>query len=116
MSVLQKPVEARRKTRCTICASHRVVSVLELPRLPLTGIYVDDHSRDDLYPEHDQAFLVCEDCGHGQLKYALDPAYLYEDTYTHRGGLSPIASSGNEFFASYLRELTGGRRFKHAVD
>jgi hypothetical protein len=109
-------IPAVRKVRCTVCRSHQLEEVMSLPQLPLTGVYVDSHDQDRKYPLTDQAFRLCRECGHGQLEYALDPKYIYEDTYTHRGSCSPIASGGNEFFAEYLDRLIVRRPFRHIVD
>lgn len=104
----------KQKYRCTVCGGTRMERVLDLPDLPQTGIYVTDSGAE--YPRADQAFEMCEECGHGQLRYVLDPAVVYGNSYTHRGGVSPIASGGNEFLASFIERVTKGRIFERAVD
>lgn len=111
-----RPASITTKQRCTVCRGINVVQVLDLPQLPLTGIYIEGHGKDDAYPKVNQAWMLCTDCGHGQLKYVIDPAYLYEDTYTHRGGVSPIASGGNDFFVEFVDQIAGQRHFRLLVD
>ena len=113
---LPRSVAYKVKQRCTVCRGVSLVEVFDLPQLPLTGIYVDDHRGDSKYPKIDQAWMICEECGQGQLKNVLDKEYLYEDTYTHRGGLSPIAAGGNDFFVEFLNTVVGKRKFKAMVD
>jgi len=88
--------------------------IVDLPNFPLTGIYVE--KRDENHRGIEQGFNVCADCGHGQLRNAIDPAVVYDSTYTHRGAGSPIASGGNEFFAQFLDSLTVGKTFDRVVD
>src|SRR3989344_2054170 len=111
-----RTVSVTHKQRCTICRSISLAPVLDLPQLPLTGIYVEGHERDDRFPKVDQTWMLCLECGHGQLKYIIDPEYLYEDTYTHRGGVSPIASGGNDFFTEFVNRVAGQQHFRLLVD
>lgn len=87
---------------CGVCSNDELECVLDLPNLPLTGIYIDVN-QDDTYPLINQALMMCNKCGHMQLKYMVDPQYLYQDTYTHRSGESPISKSGNDFFIEFLK-------------
>lgn len=105
----------RQRTQCAICQSESLSTVLELPKLPLTGIFVSAKS-DGRYPPEDQALLLCGECGHGQLQNILDPTFVYGDTYTHRSSGSSIATAGNDFFFNFLMRLNGTRRFKRIVD
>lgn len=102
-------------TNCSICASHRLEELISLPKFPFTGIYVDDPDVPK-FTGVDQGFLLCENCGHGQLKYVIDPDLVYDDTYTHRSSSSSIATSGNDYFADFLRKITKGRKFNRVVD
>lgn len=104
------------RTQCAICGSGDLATVLELPKLPLTGIYVDVPPDDDRYAPVDQSLLLCRGCGHGQLRNILDPDFLYGDTYQHRTSGSPIATAGNDFFFDFLAGLSSGRRFQRVVD
>lgn len=85
-------------------------NVLALPNLPLTGYYVSPEEKPIEAYYFDQALLVCEQCGHGQLENIVDPQYLYNEKYSHRGSLSPIASGGNYFFLNYLLANIAGSK------
>lgn len=107
-------LQVREKLLCSICRGDRLEEVVDLPNLPLTGIYVTEP--DPNYRGIDQGFNVCADCGHGQLRNAVDPDSVYDHTYTHRGGVSPIATGGNDFFADFLDNLTPGHTFDRILD
>ena len=106
---------SRPKRTCSVCDGGNLSQVLELPEFPLTGIYLDAPD-DGQFRLVDQGLNLCGDCGHGQLSQVIDPDYLYIDTYTHRSSLSPISTSGNDFFAAFLAEITGGRTFERIVE
>jgi len=100
--------------QCPACGSKQRRQVLDLPQLPLTGIYVTEPTT--VLPQPDQTLLLCTDCGHGYLENVIDPELLYQETYTHRTGGSPIARSGNDFLWSFIDEVVGTRRFQHAFE
>lgn len=98
-----------RRDTCNVCYSENLELIFEAPKLPLTGLYLRDT---DGYepPVFDQAFMMCAECGHGQLRDLIDPDILYDDTYTHRTSSSSIARRGNDFFLSVLKDVLGSRR------
>jgi SAM-dependent methyltransferase len=107
-------VQPREKLTCSVCFGSRLEEVLDLPGFPLTQLFVKQRD-----PEHEGinlGFNVCVDCGHGQNRAMVDPKVVYDDTYTHRGGVSPIASRGNDFFANFLESITEGKTFERVVD
>ena len=110
-----KAVTKSQKASCSVCSSPDLVQVIDLPKFPLTGIYLEAPAKGE-YPDTDQALMLCPRCGHGQLLYFLDPEYVYKGTYTHRSSLSPISTSGNDFFLGFLKEITGGRSFEKVVE
>lgn len=112
----EEVVLKKKKSTCSVCGENRLAPLLNLPNFPLTGIYLKDPSEGQKYPGIDQGFVLCRDCGHGQLLYAVDPKYLYLDTYSHRSSLSPIATTGNDFFARFLEEVTKGKTFERIVE
>ncbi len=111
----KKGVAIGQKTRCSVCWGGRLTRVLDLPKLPLTGIYVESPCP-GRYPDFDQSLMLCADCGHAQLLHVIDPWYLYGETYSHRSSASGIATQGNEFFVKFLEKVSGGRRFRSAVE
>jgi len=102
------------KKYCSVCCGSNLVQILDLPALPLTGIYLSGENTKQ--PTFDQAFDLCSDCGHGQLRYVIDPALVYDQTYAHRSSNSPIALSGNDFFFDFIREVTGKHRFRRILE
>jgi len=98
------------KSICFCCGSNSMKSVLALPNLPLTGYYVHPEEAPIEAYHFDQSLLVCGECGHGQLENIIDPEYLYNDKYSHRGSMSPIASGGNYFFLNYLLANISGEK------
>lgn len=94
---------------CSVCCHNHMEEVLFFPQLPLTGIYITGN---DTYPKFDQGLVICNHCGHVQLKNMIDSEYLYKDTYSHRSGESPISRSGNDFFISYLKKIVKKEEMK----
>lgn len=88
---------------CEICHSSSLTTVLDLPRLPLTGLYSESAMLDDQF-FYDQGLNYCQTCGHGQLKHFLKPEILYDNTYTHRSSTSHISRSGNDFFYEFMQK------------
>src|ERR1051325_8509496 len=89
-----RKVATSQRGSCSACGCSAIEEVLSLPQLPLTGVFVDPAQREN-FPSFDQALMRCANCGHVQLRESVDPAYLYQDTYTHRSSLSPISTRGN---------------------
>lgn len=98
---------------CMVC-NRKIDSLLFFPRLPLTGIYSDKYIPN--YQTFDQNLMVCSACGHAQLKYAIDPEFLYGNTYGFRTSESSTAKTGAEYFARYLQKLFPGRYFSRVVE
>ena len=96
---------------CNVCGSNDLEVIFEAPKLPLTGIYLPKNTQ-EILPTFDQSFMFCKSCGHGQLKNLIAPSVLYDETYTHRTSISPIATRGNDFFYDLLLKISGGRKFK----
>jgi hypothetical protein len=99
---------------CQICEGE-IEAVIELPKLPLTGIYTELGNVQNT-EDFDQVLMLCEKCGHAQLKYSISPEYLYGNTYSFRTSESNTASKGSDFFLNYLENLFPGRIFKRIVE
>jgi SAM-dependent methyltransferase len=111
------PVQPLPKTRstCAICGTPALETVLDLPQLPLTGLY----TRDALSPgpaPADQRLLLCVACGHGQLAHVQPPEYVYDGTYSFRTSTSATARAGTQFFLRSLDAFAPQRTFACAVD
>ena len=100
---------------CNVCGEHDFDVIFSSKDMPLTGLYVPKDVQDSLRT-YDQEFLICKCCGHGQLKNIIDPAVLYDDTYTHRSSESPISIAGNEFFYEYITSLTQNKNYSSILE
>lgn len=100
---------------CSVCGNTDLPIVMDLPRFPITGVYVAKREP-ERFPNMDQALLFCRECSHAQLQYVIDPNYLYDKTYTHRSSASPIATSGNDFFIGFLNTVVGGKTFERILE
>lgn len=89
---------------CSICGSNNLTEILELPSLPLTGLYFPSKELARNSTPYDQGLRRCETCGHAQLKTAIDPLKVYDETYTHRSSGSSISKAGNDFLYSYIKK------------
>lgn len=110
---------AWKKPICSICGNKKLELVISLPDLPFTGIYLskkDKLSKEQKFHGVDQGLNLCQECGHAQLDVIVNPNIVYDETYTHRGSISPIASQGNEFFVQFLKKIAGTRSFNLAID
>lgn len=108
-------VAVKQRRFCSACGAMQLEEILDLPKLPLTGIFIKPEERSS-YPSFDQALLRCGACGHAQLRETVDPSYLYQETYTHRSSLSPISTRGNDFFFEFLQSVSDRRNYKSIVE
>ena len=109
------PVAKQQKVACSVCEGSNLTQILDLPEFPITGIYLEQPATEE-YRGIDQGFMLCADCGHGQLLYSVDPNYIYGPTYWHRSSASPIATSGNDFFADFINRFVGDQTFNLIVE
>lgn len=100
---------------CSACLSRNLSEVIDLPDFPQIAIFADTPDN-AAYPTVDQAMMICEDCGHLQLRDNLDPAFLYNDSFTHRTSNSATASKSNLYFADYIKKVAGDRRFDRVIE
>ena len=113
--MLDDTIPTRSLSECGVCSHGELETLIELPQFPLTGIYVTKKVP-DMPNGHDQKLRFCPACGHAQLKYALDPTFLYGDHYLHRSSASHLTPAAVDFIADYLEVLRPGQRFKLAVE
>ena len=85
--------------KCVICNNESLVKILDLPKFPFTGIFV---SKSIKHQFADQGLLYCENCGHAQLENFISYDIIYNNTYSHRGSKSFLATSGNDFFYDFV--------------
>jgi len=103
------------RTRCAICQRGDLDVAMELPDLPLTGIFSSAPMAEAVHGM-DQRLLVCARCGHGQLAEPVSPELLYGERYSFRTSRSHTATQGTAWFLSMLEEIAPGRRFECVVD
>lgn len=87
---------------------------MDLPDLPFTerfGRYDPGNEKGE-----DQALLICQRCGHVQLRKQICPEILYDSTYSFRTGQSASATMGAAVFVEFLNGVVQGRRFTSALD
>ena len=70
--------------RCAVCRCGDLEPALELPNLPLTGIFRPGRPGAGLGHGVDQVLLICRGCGHAQLLNRLNPSILYGSDYGFR--------------------------------
>ena len=92
--------------KCCICDSNNLIEILDLPSLPLTGLYFPSRELARISNLYDQGLIRCKSCGHSQLKNAIDPEEVYDETYTHRSSGSSISKGGNDYLYSYINKIS----------
>jgi len=105
-------MDIARRTLCAVCGAANLENVAELPKLPLTALFLAPGQPEIEAPTFDQALLYCPACGHGQLRDLVPPEQLYGATYGFRTGQSANARRGVAWFLAGLPE----RRFACALD
>ncbi len=97
-----------------ICSGDLEIAI-ELPDLPLTGIYCVK-GQDKNSQNFDQELLLCTNCGHAQIKNIIDVNYMYGESYGFRTSSSETASGGSNYFADFLDSLFPDKIFNSIVD
>jgi len=99
---------------CLICSGELEIAI-ELPDLPLTGIYCVN-GQDKNFQNFDQELLLCTNCGHAQIKNIIDVNYMYGESYGFRTSSSETARGGSNYFADFLDSLFLDKIFNSIVD
>ena len=79
----------KKRSSCRLCSSNSILSVIKLADTPPANNFV---SKEDLNKEQTKFPLelyFCQDCGHLQLPYIVNPNYLF-DNYVYVSGTSPV--------------------------
>lgn len=105
----------RRTSRCAVCGNERLETAIDLPDLPLTGLYSPNPPTESACG-YDQHLLVCAVCGHAQAGFRIATSILYGGDYGFRTSVSAMARAGTEFFLKGLAGFVGTRRFRCVVD
>ena len=113
-NILEPTILAKREL-CAIYGSSDFEIAIELPGLPLTGLYCQE-SAEDMGSGLDQRLLICTNCGHAQLDEKVAPGVLYDVSYNFRSSASAIGRQGTEFFVATLDEIAGKKKFNCILD
>ncbi len=73
-------------SRCRVCASQELLSVLDLGEHALTGVF--PQSVTETVTTGPLELLWCRECGLVQLAHSYDPAEMYGGNYGYRSGLN----------------------------
>ena len=98
-----------------VCETKLSKPLISLPKFPLTEIFVKRPTHEKV-GFVDQEFHLCEKCGHGQLKYLVDPDVLYGSSYKTRTSTSSSAIVAVDAFLSFIRDTTKNRPVKTIFD
>lgn len=104
-----------KREQCAVCKSNRLEIAIDLPNLPLTGIY-SKKLMEEPVNGIDQQFLICCSCGHAQLAEQVVPGLLYSDSYSFRTSASATARQGTSFFLSVLDKIAPRKHFNCILD
>ena len=99
-----------------MCDTRAIGPILELPRLPMTGVFLDSPCDDGSFPPVDNSLVLCENCGHVQLARFLDPSLFYDEHYAYRTSQSAIGRRANEGFARFVRGLVSNNRVARILE
>ena len=107
------------KTRknCMVCDQSSRSSIIDLPNLPMTEIYVSERIHEKVGLA-DQGLDFCIHCGHGQLRNVVDVELQYGETFSYffRTGESASGPSTVDFFIDFMGHTLGKKKFKHILE
>lgn len=105
------------RNSCMICGKGVSQSTIDMPKFPLTEIYIDKKIEPG-FGLADQHFYFCENCCHGQLLNVVDTELQYGDvsTYFFRTSQSISGRETVDFFISFLEKIAGDRSFNSVVE
>lgn len=115
MSTSLEPAIIVKRERCAVCDSRQLETAVELPELPLTGLFHRGPAANAVRGI-DQELLICAACGHAQLAVQLSTVEVYDSSYSFRTSVSAVARHGTGFFLAALEEIAPGRHFNCALD
>jgi len=110
-----KKIPFRKRTHCVVCNAKASEAVFELPDFPLTEIYVDKNISQKV-GFVDQAFHLCNCCGHGQNVNVIDQDFLYSDNYFHRTSASLSSVVAIDSFLEFINSVAGDSKFENIIE
>ena len=102
------PFETRE--HCMVCGQAARPSVIDLPNLPMTEIYVPERVIEKVGVV-DQGLDFCPNCGHAQLRNVIDVELQYGETFSYffRTRESATGRSAAQFFIDFMSCTIGNR-------
>ena len=82
-----REIHYKQRLHCMVCGTKSSRPVMDLPEFPLTEIYVEKKVSERI-GFVDQAFHLCNRCGHGQISNVIEQEVLYGDSYATRTSTS----------------------------
>jgi cyclopropane-fatty-acyl-phospholipid synthase len=104
-----------KRTHCVLCGEKFAEPVISFPDFPLTEIYVAEKATEKLAVV-DQAFCLCDNCGHAQLANVIAPEILYGDNYVTRTSSSRSASEAIDVFLRFVEPRISDKRLNTIVE
>ncbi|MFH1851407.1 MAG: methyltransferase domain-containing protein [Candidatus Neomarinimicrobiota bacterium] len=100
-----------------ICGQASQPSAIDLPRLPMTEIYVAEKVNEPV-GRADQGLDFCPACGHAQLRNVIDVGLQYGETFSYffRTSESATGRSSAQFFRDFMKRTSGDRHFRHILE
>lgn len=94
-------ISERGSTKCRICNSNNLKSVLDLGRQPLPAEYGRD--KDEILDQFPLHLKICKDCGLGQLGEYVLPERIFHKKYPY---LSSASTTWIKHAESYAKKMT----------
>ncbi len=108
-------ISFKKRTHCMVCGAKSSLLLIDLPRFPLTEIYVKKPVTESL-GFVDQEFCFCQKCGHGQIMNIIDPKVVYGDNYATRTSISSSAMTALDIFLDFINSVVPKNQFKRVMD
>jgi SAM-dependent methyltransferase len=104
-----RDIPFEQRTHCVVCGEPLGMPVVQLPKFPMTEVYVNALVEEQV-GVLDQELMLCATCGHGQLGRVIDVGLQYGDpgSYRFRTSQSSTASESSRFFVDFIMKHTAG--------
>ena len=111
-----KQIKYRQRKICAVCDKNLGKPLLDLPKFPITEIYID-HKPNKRLGFIDQVFYFCENCGHGQIGNIVSTDVLYnKSNYSFRTSKSQSAKKVNDVFLNFIKSIIKRKRFDSVIE
>lgn len=112
---MKSPIEIRELEDCGVCGNQKdFCSIFKLPNLPLTeafGKFEID------FPNFDQDLIMCNICGHTQLKNQINSDFLYSpENYAFRAGNSKKSNDELNFLKEFVNDIMREMNVNHVLE